>query len=101
MTETTPSATPPLTASALSEDERLADFTRDVEHDVANIKDMAYLAANAVERAIGRSHKDITHRKDFYFIPDDQRDATAFAVYHLRHLIKDFYDKYYAALEAK
>jgi hypothetical protein len=59
---------------------RVAEACRELEGDTYDLANMARIAADIVEDAIASDHSEITHNKDFYYIPRDQADSLMFAV---------------------
>lgn len=68
----------------------------DLESQICDVNNMAYVAVSAVEEAIGSDPISI----DRYLIPADQRDAVVFALFHLQGMIQALKTSYYAAIES-
>jgi hypothetical protein len=83
---------------------RLAQAYRDLESTISDLANMAYIAAEMVEQAIGcpRDHLVLTGgRPDCFFIPDHQANAMSFAAYHTAHLVNEMREKYMEILESR
>jgi hypothetical protein len=94
---TTAAADPP----SLWDDAALSSAFRDLEPKLCDLKDIARLASSAIEAAIGSSHKEVTGHDSCYCIPDGQRDALSFAVYHLENMITSIWSEYHAKLDGE
>lgn len=75
-----------------------ADFG-DLESDVYDLANMAFLASSALEEAIATNPKEITGSEDKYLIRENECAALLFSVYHLQKMIGEFKQRYFSLLE--
>ena len=67
-----------------------------LESEINNLLNMARIASNQIEEAVGGSHEEITRNRHYYYLPEDQVERIVFSIYHLENLIRDFRDEYLA-----
>jgi hypothetical protein len=77
----------------------LGEACTEWEDDVVNLKLMATLAANTIDRLLTENTEP--GKPDIHHIPKAFEDVALFTVYHLQHMCEDFEEKYYAALHGE
>lgn len=74
----------------------------DLEGDLIDLGQMAKLAADALEDAIGvNDYQHITKNPEFFYLPEAQVGALLFAIHHQEKLVKDHQEAYWAAMDLK
>jgi hypothetical protein len=73
----------------------------DLESDLHDAVNMAFIAADLLENAFGdkNNHREITGKPNTYHLGDEQLEAMLFAVYETHDKIDALRNKYLTALE--